>query len=190
MGGFQLDVGEVTRLLHAAREGDSSALAQLVPLVYEDLRRIARRHLAREFGDRTLNATALVHEAYLKLGPGALAAGDRAHFLAIAARAMRRVLVDHARDRNAAKRGGGWERTTLTDGAWSGAFDPNGMLALEEALGELEPRQRQVVECRFFGGMEEHEIALALGVSERTVHRDWVKARAWLYRYFQPEPAT
>jgi RNA polymerase sigma factor (TIGR02999 family) len=190
MNSPRLDVGEVTRLLRAAHEGEPSALDRLVPLMYEDLRRLARRQLAHEHGERTLNATALVHESWLKLGGSAMAARDRAHFLAIAARAMRQVLVDHARDRKAAKRGGGaWERTTLTDGAWAAEFDPDGMLALEEALADLEPRQRQVVECRFFGGMEEQEIAAALGVSERTVHRDWVKARAWLYRYFYPEPA-
>jgi len=191
MHGLERDVGEVTRLLQAAHEGDSAAVDRLLPLLYDDLRRLARRELGREYGERTLSATALVHEAYLKLGGGAMAARDRAHYLAIAARAMRQVLVDHARDRKAAKRGGGlWERTTLTDGAWVGEFDPDGMLALDEALGELMPRQRQVVECRFFGGMEEQEIAVALGVSERTVHRDWVKARAWLYRYFYPEPGA
>jgi len=188
MNRVQGDVGEVTRLLRAAHEGDSAALDRLVPLVYEDLRRLAQRQLGHEYGERTLSATALVHEAYLKLGGRAMAAGDRAHFLALAARAMRQVLVDHARDRKAAKRGGGlWERTTLTDGVWVGEFDPDGMLALDEALSELVPRQRQVVECRFFGGMEEQEIATAMGISERTVHRDWVKARAWLYRYFHPE---
>jgi RNA polymerase sigma factor (sigma-70 family) len=165
MGGLEGDVGEVTRLLRAVHGGDSGALERLVPLVYQDLRRLARRQLGHEYGERTLSA--------------------------IAARAMRQVLVDHARDRKAAKRGGGlWERTTLTDGAWVREFDPDGMLALDEALGELVPRQRQVVECRFFGGMEEPEIAAALGVSERTVHRDWVKARAWLYRYFYPEPTA
>jgi RNA polymerase sigma-70 factor, ECF subfamily len=184
----QLDVGEVTRLLQAAGQGESDALERLLPLVYEDLRRLARRQLGYEYVERTLNPTALVHESYLKLGRAAMAAHDRAHFLAIAARAMRQVLVDRARDRKAAKRGGGvWERTTLTDGAWVGEFDPNDMLALDDALEKLEPRQRQVVECRFFGGMEEREIAAALGVSERTVHRDWIKARAWLYRYFYPE---
>ncbi len=189
MGSLQLDVGEVTRLLQAAHDGEPAALERLVPLVYEDLRRLAQRQLGHEYGERTLNAIALVHESYLKLGGAAMVARDRAHFLAIAARAMRQVLVDHSRDRKAAKRGGrSWERTTLTDGAWVGEFDPDGMLALDEALAELEPRQRQVVECRFFGGMEEHEIATALGVSERTVHRDWVKARAWLYRYFYPGP--
>jgi RNA polymerase sigma factor (TIGR02999 family) len=191
MNGVQFDVGEVTRLLQSARGGDPGALERLIPLVYEDLQRLARRQLGHEYGERTLSATALVHESYLKLGAGALAATDRAHFLAIAARAMRQVLVDHARDRKAAKRGGGmWERTTLTDGAWVREFDSDGVLVLDEALAELEPRQRQVVECRFFGGMEEQEIAVALGVSERTVHRDWVKARAWLYRYFYPEPTA
>jgi RNA polymerase sigma factor (TIGR02999 family) len=190
MESVQPDIGEVTRLLRRAREGEPAALEQLVPLVYQDLRRLARRQLGHEYGERTLNATALVHESYLKLGVGALAASDRAHFLAIAARAMRQVLVDHARDRKAAKRGGGmWECTTLTDGAWVREFDGDGVLALDEALAALEPRQRQVVECRFFGGMEEQEIAVALGVSERTVHRDWMKARAWLYRHFYPEPA-
>jgi RNA polymerase sigma factor (TIGR02999 family) len=184
----QLDVGEVTRLLQAAHHGEADALERLLPLVYEDLRRLARRQLGYEYVERTLNPTALVHESYLKLGRAAMAAHDRAHFLAIAARAMRQVLVDQARDRKAAKRGGGaWDRTTLTDGAWVGEFDPDNMLALDDALGKLEPRQRQVVECRFFGGMEEQEIAVALGVSERTVHRDWIKARAWLYRYFYPD---
>jgi RNA polymerase sigma-70 factor, ECF subfamily len=185
----RLDLGEVTRLLRCARDGDSAALERLVPLLYEDLRRLARRQLGHEYAERTLNATALVHESYLKLGRSVLAATDRAHFLAIAARAMRQVLVDHARDRKAAKRGGGsWERTTLTDGAWVREFDGDGVLALDEAIAGLEPRQRQVVECRFFGGMEEHEIAAALGVTERTVQRDWVKARAWLSRYFFPDP--
>jgi RNA polymerase sigma factor (TIGR02999 family) len=190
MRGLQLDIGEVTRLLRAAQAGQPAALEQLVPLVYQDLRRLANRQLAGEYGERTLNATDLVHESYLKLNQGAMLAQDRAHFLAIAAQAMRQVLVDHARQRKAAKRGGGsWERTTLTDGVWVKDFDVDGMLALDEALGELDPRQRQVVECRFFGGMEEREIAAALGVSERTVHRDWVKARAWLHRYFYPETA-
>jgi RNA polymerase sigma factor (TIGR02999 family) len=188
MGSLQSDAGEVTRLLRAAHRGEAAALEQLVPLVYEDLRRLAERQLGREFGERTLNATALVHESYLKLGQGVMLAQDRAHFLAIAARVMRQVLVDHARHRKAAKRGGGlWERTTLSDGVWVGEFDVDGMLALDEALAELDARQRQVVECRFFGGMEEREIAAALGVSERTVHRDWVKARAWLHRYFYPD---
>ncbi len=183
-----LDPGEVTRLLRAARAGEPEALQRILPLVYDHLRRLARDQLGREYGERTLNATALVHEAYLKLaGSRSLAARDRAHFLAIASRAMRQVLVDHARERKAAKRGGGhWERTTLTDAAWAGEFHPDEVLILEEAMLELDPRQRQVVELRFFGGMDEREIAEVLGISERTVHRDWVKARAWLYRRFYP----
>jgi len=189
MSGLERDVGEVTRLLRAAREGESAALDRLIPLVYEDLRRLARWQLGQEYGERTLSPTALVHESYLKLGGGALTANDRVHFLAIAARAMRQVLVDHARERKAAKRGGGlWECTTLTDGVWVGEFDPDRLLVLDEALGTLEPRQRQVVECRFFGGMDDQAIATALGVSQRTVHRDWLKARARLYRHFHPEP--
>jgi RNA polymerase sigma factor (TIGR02999 family) len=186
MDSDQPQVGEVTRLLRLARDGDTAALERLIPLVYEDLRRLARRQLG--YRERTLNATALVHEAYLKLGRAPLHAADRVHFLAIAARAMRQVLVDEARHRQAAKRGGGWERTTLGNQAWATEFDPDGVLALDEAMAALEPRQREVVECRFFGGMELQEIAGALGVSERTVRRDWLKARAWLYRYFFPEP--
>ena len=125
MGDPELDVGDVTRLLQAAHEGEADAIERLLPLVYDDLRRLARRQLGYEYVERTLNPTALVHESYLKLGRPAMAARDRAHFLAIAARAMRQVLVDQARDRKAAKRGGGeWERTTLTDGAWAGEFDP------------------------------------------------------------------
>jgi RNA polymerase sigma factor (TIGR02999 family) len=190
MDAAQLDVGEVTRMLRAAQQGEQAALERLIPLVYDDLRRLARRQLGHEYAERTLDPTALVHESYFKLGGGAMVARDRSHFLALAARAMRQVLVDHARDRKAAKRGGGaWERTTLTDGDWVREFDADHMLELDEALSTLETRQRQVVECRFFGGMEEQEIAAALGVSERTVHRDWLKARAYLYRHFYPEPA-
>jgi len=175
--------GEVTRLLRAAREGDAGAIDRIVPLVYEDLRRLARRQLAREFGPQSVRPTELVHEAYVKLSiGGAEAAADRAHFLAIAARAMRQVLIDEARSRRAAKRGGGWARTTLAAGHWVTDFDVDELLTLNDALDALDPRQRQVVECRFFGGMQESEIAVALGVTERTVGRDWVKARAWLYR--------
>jgi RNA polymerase sigma factor (TIGR02999 family) len=174
--------GEVTQLLRAVREGEAAALDRIVPLVYEDLRRLARRQLAREHGTRSLRPTDLVHEAYLKLvASRALEATDRAHFLAIAAQAMRQVLVDAARQRKAAKRGGGWQATTLSDGDWVADIAPDELLALDDALATLDPRQRTVVECRFFGGMEEQEIAEALGASVRTIRRDWVKARAWLY---------
>lgn len=174
--------GEVTRLLRAARDGDARAIDRIVPLVYEDLRRLARRQLGRRFGPQTVRPTELVHEAYVKLcSGGAESAVDRAHFLAIAARAMRQVLVEEARHHHAAKRGGGWQRATLSGSHWVADFDLNELLTLNDALEELDPRQRQVVECRFFGGMEETEIAEALGITERTVRRDWVKARAWLY---------
>lgn len=183
--------GEVTRLLRAARGGDREALDRVIPLLYDDLRAIARRQLRRELGDRTMHATALVHEAYLKLSHGAvLTADDRAHFLAIAARAMRQVMVDDARRRSAAKRGVAWEHTTLGEGDGAVAFSPDEMLTLNDALERLDPRQRQVVECRYFGGMEDKEIAAALGVTERTVRRDWVKARAWLYTALYGSPRT
>jgi RNA polymerase sigma factor (TIGR02999 family) len=182
--------GEVTRLLHAARAGDGEALDRIVPLIYDDLRVLARRQLRRELGERTMLPTSLVHEAYMKLSRGAaLHAGDRAHFLAIAARAMRQVLVDDARRRSTAKRGAAWERTALADRDWAAEFSADELLALNDAIDALEPRQRQVVECRFFGGMEEQEIAVALDVTERTVRRDWVKARAWLYRSLYGAPA-
>ena len=182
--------GDVTRLLEAARAGDSQALDQLMPLVYDELRNVARRRLGVERAGHTLRPTELVHEAYLKLAGGAAAAAaDRAHFLAIASRAMRQVLVDHARRKKALKREGEWVRTTLGDGNDALEFNPEEMLALDTALEELDPRQRQVVEYRFFGGMEEKEIAEVLGVTDRTVRRDWVKARAWLYKTLYPEGA-
>jgi RNA polymerase sigma-70 factor, ECF subfamily len=180
--------GEVTRLLEAAVAGDSAALDRLMPLLYEDLRRVAHRQLDREGGGHTLQTTALIHEAYLKLAAGgSVGATSRAHFLALAARAMRQVLVDYARRRKAAKRGGGVISVTLGDQAQPSDASAEDLLALDEALEQLDPRQRQVIECRFFGGMEEKDIAAALGVSERTVRRDWVKARAWLYKSLYPD---
>lgn len=183
--------GEVTRLLRSIDEGDEEAVPRLVPLVYRELRALAGAQLRRESEGHTLTPTALVHEAYLKLTPGAaLASRDRAHFLAIASRAMRQVLVDHARARLAGKREGGWDRATLTEGiVGTREVDPAELVALDEALRSLDDRQRQVVECRVFGGMEETEIAGALGVSERTVRRDWVKARAWLIHLMAGEEA-
>ena len=181
--------GDVTRLLAAARAGDDDALQRVVPLVYEDLRALARRQLRRENAGHTLGATALVHESYMRLvGSAARSASDRSHFLAIAARSMRQVLVDHARRIASRKRGGDWQRTTLGgDEAATLELEPEELIALDDALAKLDPRQRQIVECRFFGGMEETEIAEALGLSERTVRRDWVKARAWLYATLYPD---
>jgi RNA polymerase sigma factor (TIGR02999 family) len=186
--GGETGAGEVTQLLHQARGGDRLAVDRLVALVYSDLKQIARGQLRRERQDHTLDATALVHEAYMKLaGPAGLASQDRAHFLGIAARAMRQVLVDHARRVKAEKRGGGWSRTTLGGKAFTVDLEPEALLALDQAMDQLEERQRQVVELRYFGGLTEEEVAEVLEISERTVRRDWIKARAWLYRILYPE---
>jgi RNA polymerase sigma factor (TIGR02999 family) len=179
--------GEVTRLLGLARHGDRDAVDRLFPLVYAELRGLARSQVRRGSG-ATLNATGLVHEAYLKLaGPAPVRAESRAHFLAIAGRAMRQVLVDRARMQQAKKRGGGAMPITLLDGDAVLEIDPVRMLALNQAIEGLDSRQRQVVEARFFAGLEETEIAELLGVSERTVRREWVKARAWLVRALGPD---
>jgi RNA polymerase sigma factor (TIGR02999 family) len=154
----------------------------MLPLLYEELRALARRQLRFERGERTIRPTALVHEAYLKLVAGQPPeARDRAHFLAIIARAMRQVLVDHARRRRSARRGGGLVLTTLVEDNHPIDLRLDELIALDEALQRLEPRQRQIVECRFFAGLEESEIAEMLGITERTVRRDWVKARAHIY---------
>ena len=180
--------GDVTRLLAAAREGETAALDRLLPIVYDELRRIADLELRREAPGHTLQATALVHEAYLKLTGGlAIPANDRGHFLAVAARAMRQVLVDYARRRKSAKRGGDWIRTTLNEGSGVKEFDADELLALDRAMENLDPRQRQVVDLQFFAGLEGAEIAEVLGLSERTVRRDWAKARAWLYHSLYPD---
>jgi RNA polymerase sigma factor (TIGR02999 family) len=182
--------GEVTRLLGAARAGDPEAWDRLISLIYDDLRALAGRHLRREYGERTMHPTSLVHETYLKLGgASARLARNRAHFFAIAARAMRQVLVDDARRRASAKRSAVLTRVILDEYDFAHECDADELLALDDALEALEPRQRQVVECRFFAGMDEREIATALGITERTVRRDWVKARAWLYRIlYGPSP--
>jgi RNA polymerase sigma factor (TIGR02999 family) len=181
--------GEVTRLLRAARDGDRAAMDGVISLVYDDLRVLAARQLRREFVPRTMHPTSLVHEAYLKFARCAsIRADDRAHFFAIAARAMRQVLVDDARRRRSMKRHGDHVATTLGDQDWARGMTTDDLLALDDAIDALEPRQRRVVECRFFGGMDEREIATALGVTERTVRRDWVKARAWLYRALYDAP--
>jgi RNA polymerase sigma factor (TIGR02999 family) len=177
--------GEVTRLLEQLRGGDRGALDRLFPLVYRELRQAADRVLRREIQGHTLQPTALVHEAYLKLAGSPIGSENRAHFLGIAARAMRQVLVDHARRRRATKRGGGEAAVSLSDA--DGAIDVQSdeMLALDEALNRLakeSDRLRQVVELRFFGGLTEEEIATTMGVTTRTIQRDWVKARAWLHK--------
>ena len=166
-----------------------AALDRLVPQIYDELLAVAGRQLGREFGPRSIQPATLVHEAYLRLARHAPPELDRTQILALAAHAMRQVLVDRARERNAEKRGGDWARVSLTDGIATAAIDHTEFLALNDAIERLDPRQRQVVECRFFAGLDDAETAAALGVTTRTVQRDWTKARAWLGRWLR-EGAT
>lgn len=177
--------GEITRLLGRIRAGEPAALGEMMPIVYDELRRVARRQRRRS-GSRTLDTTALVHEAYVKLSEGATPEyRDRCHFFAVAATAMRQLLVDHARAKGARKRGGDWARLDLDQVALGVEEQVDLVLSIDgalQALGQLNERLVRVVECRFFAGMSEAETGAALGVTERTVRRDWVKARAWLHR--------
>ena len=176
---------EITALLHAHAAGDAAALEQLLPRVYGELRRIARIRLRRERSGHTLAATDLVHEAYLKLLPvERVDWRSRAHFFAIASRAMRNVLVDHAVRRGAVKRGAGATALTLEDHDAASEQPLDDLIALSEALTRLEQldaRQARVVECRYFGGLTLEETAEALKTSPATVSRDWTFARAWLH---------
>lgn len=177
---------EVTRILNNWRAGDLEAPAKLMPFVYEELRRLARNYLRRERGDHTLQATALVHEAYLRLvDDPSISWENRAHFYGIAAKLMRRILVDHARARNAEKRGGLLEKVCLDEARDLPPAGANDLVALDGALQDLAktyPRKGEVVELKFFGGLEAKEIALVLQVSEKTVLRDWQFAKLWLCR--------
>ena len=180
------NTGEVTLLLTRARAGDAQATDKLLPLVYEELRTLAARHLAGERADHTLQPTALVHEAYLRLvGPGDVSWENRAHFFGAAAKAIRRILIDHARAKGRAKRDGGGERVELEGLGVASPVDGIDLEALDEALtklGTLDPQKVSVVELRFFGGLTGLETAQALGISESTVAREWQFARAWLHR--------
>jgi len=173
-------------VLAELRSGKQAALDQLIPLVYQELRVIAHRQLAARAPGGTLSTTALVHETYLKLIDQSRANWhDRAHFLAVASIAMRHVLVDRAKAQGALKRGGTRRRLSLEDAHVAVDDQSDGLLQLDEAmnrLAELQPRLARVVECRFFGGLTEEEIAEALGVTVRTVQRDWAKARMLLQR--------
>jgi len=177
---------DIAGLLAAWRAGDAQAFDRLFPLVYDELRRIAHRQLGSERPDHTLDTTALVHEAYLKLVDQTRAQlTDRAHFFAVAARAMRRILVDYARRHRAAKRGGPQAPVSLDESMLLADQRADTLVALDEALtrlAEVEERLSRVVECRFFGGLTEEETAEALTVTARTVRRDWVKAKGWLYQ--------
>ena len=177
------DTGQVTDLLLQISHGDTAAMDRLIPLVYEELRRIAHRQLQLERPGHTLNTTGLVHETYARLvDKTRVEWRDRGHFFGAAAGAMRRILVDYARRNRAARRGGGSVRLTLNEDV-PAAERGEMLLALDEALdrlAELDRRLGQVVECRYFGGLTEQETAEVLGVTRRTVQRDWAKARGWL----------
>ena len=185
MNGSALLRSQVTQFVRTADAEEPGSLDELVGLVYDELKAMARRQLARERAGHTLQTTALVHEAYLKLVDGTqVGRRGRAYFFAAAARAMRQVLVDHARRRTAAKRGGGVEPETLDDVQVAVADFAVELMDLDDALERLaamNPRHARVVEFRYFGGMSVEETADALGVSPRTVKYDWALARAWLY---------
>ena len=174
----------ITQLLREWRSGSREALDRLTPLVYGELRRLARRSMRGERVGHTMQPTALVHEAYLRLAGAQVDWQDRVHFFSMAARLMRRILVDHARAARRARRGGGMERVTLHDGL--GVAEPSGALdlvALDDALSELsaqDERKARIVELHFFGGLTYDEVAAAVGVSAATVHRDLRLAKAWL----------
>lgn len=177
---------QVTELLVRWRGGDHAALDSLMPLVYAELRRIANRHLRGERPDHTLQSTALVHEAYMRLADQDLPQWqNRAHFFAVAAHLMRQILVDHARSHRASKRGGDVCKLTLDDAEEQPQGVNVDILALDDALKSLasmDPQQSQVVELKFFAGLSIEDTAEVLGISISTVKRDWITARAWLFR--------
>jgi RNA polymerase sigma factor (TIGR02999 family) len=178
--------GEVTQLLLAWRDGDESALERLLPLVYEELRRLAHHYLRRERAGHTLQTTALVNEAYLRLVRSSRVEWqNRAHFFAVAAQLMRRVLVDEARQRGYLKQGGAFTRVALAEDIAMAPERNVDLMALDEALGRLEqraPRKCRVIELRFFGGLSIEETATVLGVHADTVKREWRTAKLWLWR--------
>jgi len=185
---------EVTRVLSAIEEGDPRAAEQLLPLVYDELRKLAAQKLAQEKPGQTLDATALVHEAYLRLAPAGRSDGSsprwnsRGHFFAAAAEAMRRILIESARRKAAEKHGGGRQRVELDAALASVALPPDDLLALDEALSRLAQRDAQaaqLVKLHCFAGLSMEQCAEALGISSRTAYRDWSFAQAWLYREIQ-----
>jgi RNA polymerase sigma factor (TIGR02999 family) len=174
----------ITELLVAWSEGRRDALDRLVPLLYEDLRRLAAGYMRHESPGHSLQPTALVHEAYVRLiDQRQVHWRNRAHFFGVAAGMMRRILVDHARSRRADKRGGAWDRVTLVEDQVAGGAQEIDLLALHESLERLaafDPRQARIVELRYFGGLTIEEAADVVGISEATVVRDWTIAKAWL----------
>ncbi|MBN2163121.1 MAG: sigma-70 family RNA polymerase sigma factor [Pontiellaceae bacterium] len=188
---FRAIVNDFTTVLHSAINGDSSQSGELMPLIYDELRRLAQLHMSRERGDHTLQATALVHEAWLRL----VAEGDRtwqnrAYFFSAAASEMRRILVDHARSKGARKRGGGQKRLCVDDVELASFEKEEAILLVDEALERLEqinPDRAKVVVLKFFGGMTSGEAAETMGISESTVNRHWACARVWLHDAIQSQ---
>jgi len=180
----------VTQLLVRSSQGDQEAMGALMPLVYEELHRLARSYMRRERPDHTLQTTGLVHEAYLRLVDQNANWNSRAHFMGIAAKMMRRILVDHAKSQHRAKRGGGAVKVTLDGPALIANDAHKELVALEEALRRLESvdqQRAQIVELRFFGGLSNQEASKVLGISTATVQRQWAGARAWLYHELRAE---
>jgi len=177
---------DVTKLLVNWTNGDKKALEALMPLVYGELHRLAKRYLRRERSDHTLQSTALVHEAYLRMvDQKGVQWQNRAHFFAVAAQMIRRILVDHARTHKAEKRGGGMPKLALDEAIGVPQRRDLNLVALDDAinaLAELDPQQGRIVELRFFGGLSIEETAEVLSISPATVKRDWAVAKAWLYR--------
>ena len=183
------DNGQVTQLLKAMHAGDAQAAESLLPLVYAELHRLAKGYMRRERPDHTLQATALINEAYLKLVGEDIDWNSRAHFIGLAANVMRRVLVDYARAHNAEQRGGGLKRVEMQDELAISAAQLDEVEHLDEALKKLEkenPRQARVVELRYFGGLSVEQIGALLQIAPRSVKRDWALARIWLFRQLRP----
>lgn len=180
---------QVTRLLHQIRDGDQDAVNHLMPLLYGELRALAQRHMSRERSSHTLQATAVVNEAYMRLIGTDIDFQDRAHFFAVAARTMRRILVDHAKGKNRHKRGSGQAALSLEEALVMDPGSHGGISDLDEALqrlSEQDKRKHDVVELHFFGGLTYDEISAALSISPATVHRELRMAKAWLYRELGP----
>ena len=178
-------MNDVTRILSAIEQGDPQAAKQLLPLVYDALRKLANHKLAQEKSGQTLQATALVHEAYLRLADAGTPWKDERHFVGIAARSMRQILVERARARGAQKRWGGLDRVSLVESLMAATGEEAMLPALDEALTRLEtidPEQARIIELRFFGGLSIEEAAAALDISPATLKRRWALARAWLFR--------
>ena len=186
---MQVRPAQITELLRRWTSGDSQALEELTPIVYNELQRLAHYHLQHERGGQTLQTTALVHEVYLRLCDGERPQWEsRAHLFAVAARIMRHILVDHARRRGADKRGAGAVRTVFQEALSVPVQEDLDLVELNIALDKLaavDARKCQVVEMRFFAGMHAREIAAVLGATEATVRRDWIIAKSWLYRYLE-----